>query len=729
MINKKRTQPVRLSSRAFMLAGCSVVGLLGASSLAYAEQTAADETTVSDAGTASKGTYVIEDIVVTAQKRSESLQKTPAAVTAYSGISLVEKGVTDLRAAQTIIPNARLQQEGATTQAFLRGVGSNLDYSNIEPTIAFNFNGVFIPREGTSAPLFDLERLEALPGPQGTLYGRSALGGTINVAFKRPTPGEWETSGVVEAGNYDMVHVSLAQNIPVSDTLAVRAAADYTYNEGFMETGAYSKDDIAGRLSLLYTPSSDVSLYMWGYGVSKDGRPSNLVNKGTDPETFEYSENEFLRDRAWDDLRPGPLAALAPFGQPVAESQVYDNWVAGAELEIALGDNMSLTYIPSYFYLDSSSSYWLGAVPARISQHYNQVTQELRLAGDTDNLTWLVGLYAYHVVNYGDYFVLPGTAFETRSSDVLRNRIKGAAVFGQATYSVSDTFRLTFGGRYSKDDKKANGVSPLDGADYTFDRDFSRFDFKVGTEYDVSDSVMVYLTYQTGYLPGTYNEVAATATDDNLVKPAKLSAFTGGFKARFMDGQLQINSEAYYYSYTDLLIQAYDQSKAYNPIFNADKVEIYGNQLDIIFKPSASDTLSLNVGYLHARNKDFITPESDDFTGFSPPYAADWTIMGNYAHDFETAGGFIRAQADARYESEWYADYVHNLGVRQQPHVKSNATLTYYPDDSNWTLGLWIKNITNEAVLAATAAAGIPGPGTAYLEEPRTFGIRFTFDY
>ena len=125
----------------------------------------------------------IEDIVVTAQKRSENLQKTPAAVTAVSGEGLVSAGVYSLAAAQELVPGARFHQEGNTTQVFLRGVGSNLDFANVEPSVSFNFNGVAIPREATSVPLFDIERFEALPGPQGTLYGGNAIGGTVNVSL------------------------------------------------------------------------------------------------------------------------------------------------------------------------------------------------------------------------------------------------------------------------------------------------------------------------------------------------------------------------------------------------------------------------------------------------------------------------------------------------------------------------------------------------------------------
>lgn len=671
----------------------------------------------------------IAEIVVTAQKRSENLQKTPAAVTAVTGLALAQAGITDLTKVQALVPGARFQQEGNSTQVFLRGVGSNLDYGNIEPSVSFQFNGVFIPREGTSVPLFDLERLEALPGPQGTLYGRSAIGGTVNVTFQRPKH-EMETTGLAEVGNYNLGHLTLTQNIPLSSNLAVRAGIDYTYHDGYMETGADSKNDVSARLSLLYDPKPDIKLYVWGYTTQKFGSPSNLVNKGYNRSTGLYDENGFLRGRAWNDLRSGSLAQFAPFGQPRKPYQTYNNWVVGAQLDIGLGHGITLTYTPGYFFLDSrTDGYWLGGIPDTQTQEYNEVTQELRLSGSSSRLKWLAGIYAYKVVNRGFNNVLVGTPINFYASHILRNRLEGLAGFGQATYSITGRLRLTAGGRYGLDDRSGQGISLQDQATpYRYAREFRTFDYKLGGEYDLARSVLAYVTYQTGYQPGTYNEIANSPTQDNAVKKSTLDAISGGLKTRFLDNRLQLNDEIFFYTYHDFAIQAYDASKAYNQIFNAKKIEIYGNQLDIILKPDTNNQLTASVSYTHARNKDFVTPAGQSFNGLTPPYAADWTAAASYARDFHVARGYVRAEADARYESEFFADYVHNRGVRQQPEVKENAAITYYAD-AKWSAGLWVKNLTNRPTLAATAAAGIPGPATAYLEDPRTFGLRVTFKH
>lgn len=697
----------------------------------------------------------IADIVVTAQKRSESAQKTAAAVTAVSGEGLVSAGVYNLAAAQELVPGARFHQEGNTTQVFLRGIGSNLDFGNVEPSVSFNFNGVNIPREATSVPMFDIERFEVLPGPQGTLYGRSAIGGTVNVSFRRPEFDD-SASGTIEVGNYDLVHATLVGNAKLSDQFALRVGADYTYRDGYMETGSDSQDDIAARIGLLYEPDAGTSIYWWGYTTHKNGNTPNLVNKGStlvvdgngDPIRdaggnlqFNYDENAFLRDRPWDDLRPGVLAETAPFGQPTPSTQNYENYATGLQIDTQLSDTISLTNITGYVYLDAETEvYWLGVLPAYKLDKYRMLSNELRITGDGDKLKWLVGLFAYRNKIVGQGIVgtaagpngpsIPGTPFPFFSSNVKSNVLKGAALFGQATYSVSDDFRVTVGGRYGQDNKKANGIALDDQVTpYTFDHTFKRFDYKLGVEYDVAPRIMLYATYQTGYQPGTFNEIVDMPGRTNLVKTGKMKGISGGFKARFLDNTLQINNEAFYYEYKDLAIQAYDASKLFNEIFNAGKVTIPGNQLDILYQPTRDTKLNFSVSYVHARNKDFITPTGQNFNGLAGPYAADWTISGGFSQDFHMGSGYIRAAADARYESEWFADFVHNLGTKQKPYAKVNASLTYYSDDDRWNIGIWGKNLTNEAVIAATAAAGIPGPATAYLSAPRTYGLRAGFNY
>lgn len=669
-----------------------------------------------ETGSAASG---LEVILVTAQKVTEDLQKTASAVTAISGDDLVLSGVQDIRAAQNLVPSVRFQAENASTEIYLRGVGSTLDLPNIEPPNAFNFNGIYIPREGTSVGFFDIAQLEVLPGPQGTLYGRAALGGAVNVTFNRPGR-EFESTAVVEAGNYSFLHGTFAQNVPVTDTLAVRAAFDFANRDGYLRTGADSREDYAGRLSVLYEPSDAVDLNVWVHGATKAGKSPNLVRRGYNDGNFDGDPMAYDHDDPWNDV-------ITPEA-PTAATQDYDNLVIGAQLDWDLGGAV-LTYIPGYFYLDWAADYWLEDIPAFLSAHYNQLTQELRLSGESGaNWHWLAGLYGYRVTNSGD-FIVGGFPL----AQVSRNRLEGLAAFGEATYKLTDRVRLTAGGRWSYDHREGDGETSY-GEPFSTRQDFNRFDWKLAAEADLGAASMLYGSIQTGYQPGTYNLFGETPEASNLLDSATLTAYTIGIKNRFLDGRLQVNNELFYYDYRDLLVQSFNLNTGLVTIFSAEKTEIYGGQLDILLEATGNDLLNLSVGYLHARYNEFFVPpgvnigtEQRDFSGYELQYAPDWTVSAGYQHDFQFAEGYLRARLQTRYESGFWGTFTQSRGTEQDGYTKSDATLTYFSGDGRWTLGLWIRNIESTPVIAATTTGQFGPYGVAFLEPPRTYGARFTF--
>ena len=676
----------------------------------------------------------LEEIVVTANKRDELLQKTPAAITVLPGRALVDAGITDIRGAQDFVPSVRFQQENAATEVYIRGVGSTLDFPQVASPNVFNLNGISVPREASSAPLYDVDQLEVLPGPQGTLYGSSAMGGAINVNFRRPSQ-SFETQTLFEAGNYGLYHVTAAENLPIDGTLALRAAIDYLRHDGYQTSGADSQSDLAARLSLLYRPTDAATLYLWGSSVSKDGHPPNLVPRGINPATGALAPNSYLNANAWDDQFPAPYAAILPYGQPRAESQAYSNKMLGGELDVGIAGGVTLTWIPSYLAVAASPDYWLGAFPGNESDDYRQVTNEWRAAATARWGTWLAGLYAYDLDSHGTFTFgsfTPGEGVPVSIVDY--SRISGQAAFGQATFDLGPGLRGTLGGRYSSDDRVGDGRF-FDGtglAPFTYGRSFSHVDYKAGIDYDLAPRVMLYAATQTGYQPGTFNAFASTPAVSNAVNQATLTAYTAGVKSRTGDDRLQVNDEVFYYDYRGLFASAYNTVLNSNQTFNAQKTEIYGDQLDVLFKPTPGDQLNFSVGYLHARNVRFELPDgAANFDGYQLQYAPDWTVSGGFFHDFRWDSGYLRAHVNSRYEDSFYADFSHTPGGRQQPYFKSDASLTYFSSTGGWSVGAWIKNIENVAVIAATAGgSNIPAlstGATAFLEPPRTFGFRITW--
>ena len=675
------------------------------------------------------------DIVVTANKKAQSLQKTPAAVTALDSEMIVQKGVTDLRAAQAFVPSVRFQQQATSTEVYIRGIGATLDQSQIDPPTSVNFYGIYMPREVTSAAFFDVNQIEVFPGPQGTLYGRSSLGGVVNINFNRPTHKN-ETSFNLEAGNYALLHLTAVENLSLTDNLAMRAAFDFARHTGYLKSGAESKNGFNGRLSLLYTPTDRVSIYAWGMVGDEKGIASNAVAIGIRPDGT-VKAGSFLQDDPWNDLLPPSVLAQSPFGQPAAKPVKDEKKIFGGEVEIGLSDSVTLTYIPSYLDYHSAVAFTLSGLPNIQTTNYNQTTHELRLSGKAGWGDWLVGGYGYSLESSGQFYV--GT-YDTTGIPVTlvdRNRIKGLALFGQATFNVADPLRLTVGGRYGVDNRVGAGPY-LDASGsytrYNFSGTYRRFDYKVSVEYDIAPRAMVYAAIQTGFQPGTFNTYPSTPAASNAVDPAKLTAYTAGLKSRLWGDILQFNTEVFYYDYRNLFGAAYNALLSKTEIFNAGKTEVYGVQNDLVFKPSSRDQLTLSLGYLHARYKDFKLPDgSADYSGNQLQFAPDWSVNAGYYHDFDMSDGYIRADVNGRFDSQFYGDFRHTPGTRQKSYVKADASVTYFSNDGRWSLGAWIRNITNQVVYATTAG-GTQFPqsatgGTGFLENPRTFGMRASLKY
>jgi iron complex outermembrane receptor protein len=688
---------------------------------------AANETTTGVA----PGTDSIDEIVVTAEKRPEPLQKAPAAIVALSGSDLQARGIDNLVDLMVALPSAQFDSLGYASHLFLRGVGSGQDRLTVDPLIGVIMDGVPLPREMQGTAQYDVNDIELLPGPQGTLYGGGAVGGVINIANNQPSDHD-QTLASVEVGNYALVHSTLVENIAVNPVLYLRGAIDYTSHSGYESGGAWTADDLNGRVSLLYEPNDAFTANIWVQGTRDNSVP---------PGATAYSANGTFVDRnnPWD-----VTACLLPACNGIAPKSAFDigspygridNLIVAGKFDWQLGA-ITITDTPSFLYFHTSLLEYLGEFDATENLAHHQVANELKvISTDEGNFKWLTGLYAYQDHANQFYLLAAPTYYVPRFSlDTL-------APFGQASYALTDRLRLTGGARYTWVQKQATynfpGPFPATGATWT------DVDWKVGIEADVAPQSLAYATIQTGSEPGTLDAQNPEHGRPNATDNTHLISFTGGSKNRFFDNRLEINDEIYYYEYKHFLIQTLISTTCGGEacftegFFNPNKMVIYGDQLDLRWRVSDSDKLTLGAAYNHARTKDFTTPLGLSLDGIAPINSPEVTVTLGGEHAFHLANaGSLVLRADSRFESGYYTDFettpgmcVHCPGMRQKAFTNSGMSLTYHPVRDQWTAGLWVKNVENGAQLGSSQYFGTTPAyqGSGFINEPRTFGIRLTW--
>ena len=700
---------------------------------------------------AAQESATIDEILVTAYKRSQTLEEIAAAVTVVDRGTLDVRGISTLAHVQNLLPSVRLQTESASTEIYIRGVGSTLDLPMIEPPNAYNINGVYVPREVTSATLVDVARIEVLPGPQGTLYGRGAIGGVVNTVTTRPGDA-FETRALLEVGDYSHRRANITQNVPLGDNAGLRASLSVTNRDGYLASGADSADDVAGFLALVLAPRDDVNIHLWTHVEDRGGFAANLLSKG---DTADPKSQAFPNADPWDDRLEGDLAPFATLGPIDAQARDWETLLIGAELDWQINEALSLSYIPSYLDFEWRQGYWLTHKDGDFNETIDQQTHELRFAFDAGGaVTWLAGAYAYDIETAGQLFIQfgPGELFADSppglwlgTSDVRAHRLKGTAFFGEASVSLSERLRWIVGGRVSHDSRQANGYQPdivvepavdtqpvalfteLAPPTWANNDSWDHIDWKLGIEYDAVNEALLYATLQTGFQPGTFDVFPDTTTAES-----ELLALTAGLKSRFLDGRLSLANELFHYRYDNLLTQSFDAATGTNRLSNAD-VTIYGNQIDLAYRPNSSPAtrLLLSLGYLHARYDDFLIDSLDAFNGNQLQNAPDWTATLGVVHDWSLeTGAMLNIDISARFESGFWGDFSHSPGLYQEAYTKTDIALTYRTPGKAWSFGVWAKNLENQAVQAAAATGNPvtdPGPGAPFLEAPRTYGLRLTY--
>jgi iron complex outermembrane receptor protein len=655
----------------------------------------ADDKSAASTGTGGDQSQ-LEEVIVTAEKKSENVQRAPVAVTSVAGDALVAQGIDNIRSFQTVIVNSNFERQNDFTEFYVRGIGQNQDSDYIDSGTAIYFNDMYTSR-GLAATLgfYDLSSAQLLPGPQGTLYGRNAVGGAILVSANRPTD-KYETSSTLELGNYSSLHATGVQNVPLSNTLSVRVAADVDRHSGFLSNGADDLNAISARVGALYKPSDTFSIYAWATDYYNTGAAQDGV-----PYPFNFS-NPYYTGNPY--RVPAAGSPVAP-GNKGSTSQQAN--AAGAELNWRVTDDVSLTYIPTWFHYSSDNNSWILFFPFQELNDERQVTQELRLANDGGGkFNWVAGLY---------YLDFP--SFQSQLGLSTHSKESSYAGYGNLTYSLTDHLRLTGGLRYSNDGKTADGVNPS-AQEFNFDHDWTHVDWKIGLAMDVAPASLLYANVQTGYLEGTFLTVPNTQTFNNLINPETVLAFTVGSKNRFLDNRLQLNDEAFYYKLKDLQLTNLSIVTGYTLVANSN-VTIYGDELSLTGIVTDYDQVTATIGYLSSTYDNY-----PGLAGQQTIFAPDMTANLSYQHIWPlAANAYMLGRVDTHYSSSFWGTLGHAPDTQQPGYTKTDLSLAYYSGDGKWNLGAYVKNVENSAVWGAGNTLG-PYVFT-FPQAPRTFGVRF----
>jgi iron complex outermembrane receptor protein len=708
------------------------------------------------------------DIVVTAQRRSESVQKTPIAVSAIGGDALQSRGAINLASIGASVPGLNVSEQVGQARLTLRGIGVDNISTGAESSVAFNQDGVFFSRSAAAlASFYDVDRVEVLRGPQGTLYGRNATGGSVNIITNRPT--DTYHGGVsLTAGNRDTIIAEGFVSGGLASNVSGRLSFQTQYHGGYgknLVTGSDidNKSSQAVRGQILFEPDSRLSILIGGDYYSSDDRSNTYHYFG--PGGFTASGQPVVPTG----LLLGGFAAkserdIASANDPRSKAEFYGSRI---DVNYQLSDSVGLRSLSAYRRSDyrvrsDISPTSVELFPINVSEKSDQFTQELQLNVDTDTNKLVTGVFYMHETIDGS-LAGPLSLLAVGGPPVLvqgffaggRLKTDAAAAFAQDTYSVTDRFRVTLGARYSWERKKVD-----DQSDFDFSRPYSPTNVpltprhmddakfhsvtpKVGLDFDLASRTLLYASFSKGFKSGTYN----LGSTGPALRPEKVDAYEVGLKTTLLDGALRANLAGFYYDYSDLQV-----GKVQNQLVvleNAATARIYGIEGEFTAKPLRDVTLSLNASWLHARFLDYVTvdqarPAGDgrtidadsglpafDLRGNTLPQSPNYTLDFAAEYTAHVLGGSLTLRGESNWSDRVYFSPFNRDELSQRPTSVQNAFITFEPGAKDWRLSFFIRNIADKTIRSAgqVATTLVGSPLIGFVKPPRTFGATFGFKY
>lgn len=726
----------------------------------------------------------LEEVVVTAQRRTENIQSISLAVSAFDEEAMRRYGLNDFRSLQALTPGFNYSSAGADARPTLRGSTVNLIEANADPSIGFFVDGIFASRTSQATiPFVDIQRVEVLRGPQGTLFGRNTSAGSLNIIPNKPSTEGVQYGGEAGIADYDAVHFKGYANVPLGDTAAIRIAASRDIrDDGYIRnigTGSdyADKDESFYRVGLSFEPTDRMSINLMGQYFDKDDSGSSTLGYIVTGSLYDTTTaavtrslfgtalpfNPRVRDGVADvnGVDIGVPVSSDPFevdfdfnSQTDIESKLFRG-----EFNYQLTDWADFKLIGSYWDHDAfrSSENDFTSIPTAAQAVFfttqGETTQiEAQLSSSQDGaLDWVLGLFYYDDSQFEFFTInaLPGSTLlglNIFPNGLVFNRTttvdtKSFAGFGQVGWNFSDNLRLILGGRYTVDDKDYSIANPsgVGGGTFADSDSFKRFTWKAAVEYSYSEDNLLYASVSTGFRSGGFNRQPTQAPFDS----EKALSFEIGSKNEFFDNRLRLNIAAYYVEYDDLQATAVAvdpvSGQSLGSFFqNAGKGESYGLEIEFQAVPVEPMLLAGAIAFQHAEFEEFLqasnpfplpaaTPVVDisgndrqNSPAITATFAASYDIaLGEY--------GSLRPQVIVEISDDYFTTQYNTPIDHQDGFVRADASLTYIPNE-NWQVEAYVTNLSDEVIQDYGTFGGSNAAFSSY-QAPRMFGVKVRADF
>jgi iron complex outermembrane receptor protein len=710
------------------------------------------------------------EIMVTARKREESLQDVPVAVTSLSGDALQTIGAQDLTVISQSVPNVTLENSRATNStltAFIRGVGQQDPVAGFEQGVGIYLDDVYLNRpQGAVLDVYDVERIEVLRGPQGTLYGRNTIGGAVKYVTRPIDPDSATLRARLVGGTDEQIEATLSGSAPVSDTFRIGGAIAKLTRDGFgrnLTTGDenYDKDVLAARMSLEFEPSSSVLVRLSGDYIQDDSSP----RQGYRLLPTVSPAQPTLLSGDYD-----TLAGITTFG-PIRRNKVE---AKGGQLRIewSPSEAWKLQSMTAYREDDTESPIDFDSTEpqtfdAPVDYKNDQFSQEFQLTYSSDRLTVVGGAYYLDATAFDAFDVVFTSVTSFTLGDV---DTKTWALFGEASFDLSDAVSLTVGGRYTDDERTSRVVretflgvnSPyfgnsgaisltvpviVDGVEVVPEFNGTRTDTdftpRVILAWQPNDDLNLYASYSEGFKGGGFDPRGNYANADvrEGFLPETVDSYEIGAKASFMDGRAQLNTAIFYAEYTDVQIPGSVIVEGppvtfVGTVTNAGAAEMTGVEVEGSARFTERLSGSLSFGYIDAKYTEFVVNGIDVSDQRDVQNTPDWT--GNTSLTYavplnlgSTSGTLaFTGSAAFRDDTQQFESAISLLD--QSAYWLYDASINWTADSGRWRLGIYGRNLSDERYI--TSGYNFPGAATdnsvlAFYGNPRTVSAAFEYRF